>query len=257
MEYILPVIVALLASLLTFFSGFGLGTLLLPAFAVFFPTEVAITLTAIVHFLNNIFKTGLIGRQANLRVLLLFGLPAGLAAWFGAKALGMLADAPPLLHYKLLGEQASITAVNLTIAVLMIIFAITELGSVAKKVQLSPKLLPLGGLLSGFFGGLSGHQGALRSMFLIKAGLSKEAFIATGIVISLVIDVTRIGTYLSSGADWYESRYLGILIPTVLAAFAGAVLGRRLLARMTLENIQRMVASLIFLMALLIGSGLI
>ena len=56
MEYILIPIVALLASALTFFSGFGLGTLLLPAFALFFPVDVAIALTAIVHFLNNTFK---------------------------------------------------------------------------------------------------------------------------------------------------------------------------------------------------------
>ena len=33
---------------------------------------------------------------------------------------------------------------------------------------------------SGFFGGLSGMQGALRSAFLARAGLSKEAFVASG-----------------------------------------------------------------------------
>ncbi|MEO8167675.1 MAG: sulfite exporter TauE/SafE family protein, partial [bacterium] len=56
MEYAVVSIVALLASGLTLFSGFGLGTLLLPAFLLFFPTELAIAMTAIVHFLNNIFK---------------------------------------------------------------------------------------------------------------------------------------------------------------------------------------------------------
>ena len=45
--------VALLASGLTFFSGFGLGTLLLPAFALFVPVDRAIAVTAIVHFLNG------------------------------------------------------------------------------------------------------------------------------------------------------------------------------------------------------------
>ena len=57
--------------------------------------------------------------------------------------------------------------------------------------------LPLGGILSGFFGGLSGHQGALRSAFLIKAGLSKESFIVTGIVVSMFIDFTRLSVYAS------------------------------------------------------------
>jgi hypothetical protein len=36
--------VALLPSLLTLFSGFGLGNILLPAFAIFFPVSVTITL---------------------------------------------------------------------------------------------------------------------------------------------------------------------------------------------------------------------
>jgi uncharacterized membrane protein YfcA len=40
MSYLVVCAVALLASALTFFSGFGLGTLLLPAFALFFPIEI-------------------------------------------------------------------------------------------------------------------------------------------------------------------------------------------------------------------------
>ena len=44
-DLIIPV-VALVASLLTLISGFGLGTLLLPVFALFFPLELAVALTA-------------------------------------------------------------------------------------------------------------------------------------------------------------------------------------------------------------------
>lgn len=63
MAFVVIPIVALLASLLTFFSGFGLGTILLPAFAIFFPVNIAVALTAIVHLLNTIFKFGLVGRN--------------------------------------------------------------------------------------------------------------------------------------------------------------------------------------------------
>jgi len=49
-EYVIICLAAFLASALTFFSGFGLGTILMPVFALFFPVEVAIGLTAIVHF---------------------------------------------------------------------------------------------------------------------------------------------------------------------------------------------------------------
>ena len=56
MEIILICLAAFLASLLTFFSGFGLGTILMPVFALFFPLEMAIALTGVVHLLNNLFK---------------------------------------------------------------------------------------------------------------------------------------------------------------------------------------------------------
>lgn len=56
MSYLIICSVAFVASGLTFFSGFGLGTLLLPAFALFFTVEKAIALTAVVHFLNGLFK---------------------------------------------------------------------------------------------------------------------------------------------------------------------------------------------------------
>lgn len=257
MEIIIPVIVALLASLLTFFSGFGLGTLLLPAFALFFPAEVAIMLTAIVHFLNNLFKTGLIGRRAHWQTLLWFGIPAGIAAFFGAWTLDLVATGEVLFRYSLSGNEFTVLPVNLIIALLMLVFALIELSPRADHIRFSSKYLPLGGLLSGYFGGLSGHQGALRSMFLLKAGLSKEAFIATGIVISLIIDITRISKYLSTDQSWLQEALWPMLPATVLAAFAGAILGRQLLKKITITTIQRLVAVLIIILALLMGAGIL
>ena len=43
---------ALFAAGLTLYSGFGLGTLLLPVFALFYPVEVAVAATAMVHGAN-------------------------------------------------------------------------------------------------------------------------------------------------------------------------------------------------------------
>ena len=92
LEIPLVIAVAFGASMLTFFSGFGLGTMLLPVFLLFFPIDLAIAMTAVVHFLNNIFKTGLIGGQAVRDVVLKFGIPALVFAFFGAKVLAYLAS---------------------------------------------------------------------------------------------------------------------------------------------------------------------
>ena len=71
-------------SLLTLFSGFGLGTLLTPIFALFFPLEVAVGATAVVHLANNLFKLVLLGRFAAWPAVWRFGLPAIPAALLGA-----------------------------------------------------------------------------------------------------------------------------------------------------------------------------
>ncbi|MGL4422959.1 MAG: TSUP family transporter, partial [Gemmataceae bacterium] len=173
-------IVALLASGLTFFSGFGLGTLLLPAFALFVPPEQAVAMTAIVHFLNGLFKLALVGRHIDRATLLRFGLPAVLASLVGAGVLVLLANIPPLWTYSLGGRSFNISIIKLVVGLLLIAFAAIELIPRYRDRTFGPEYMPIGGLLSGFFGGLSGMQGALRSAFLARAGLSKEAFVATG-----------------------------------------------------------------------------
>ena len=74
-DYALIMFTALVVSGVTLFSGFGLGTVLMPTFAVFFPVTTAIAATAVVHLANNLFKLGLVGKQANWRVVAIFSLP--------------------------------------------------------------------------------------------------------------------------------------------------------------------------------------
>src|SRR3972149_5866427 len=100
MEFIIIPLVGFLVSGLTFFSGFGLGTLLLPAFVAFFPVEVAVGLTAVVHALNNLFKFSLVHRDIDRAVVVRFGVPALFAAYFGARLLGFLADAQEAVRYE-------------------------------------------------------------------------------------------------------------------------------------------------------------
>jgi hypothetical protein len=61
-------VTAFVASGLTLFSGFGLGTVLLPVFSLFLPVPLAVAATAVVHFANNLFKLGLVGTAADWRV---------------------------------------------------------------------------------------------------------------------------------------------------------------------------------------------
>lgn len=258
MDFVIIAAAALGSSLLTFFSGFGLGTLLTPVFMLFFPIEIAIAMTGVVHLLNNLFKFSLIGAHVNWKIVLRFGAPAILGAVGGAWLLIRLSSFhEPVFSYDLLGRSFNITPVKLTIAALMCIFGLVELLPALKKFQFSKKWLIPGGILSGFFGGLSGHQGALRTAFLVRLGLSKEVFIATGIAVSLMIDLTRIPMYYKEILRQVSHQNILYMVIATVAAFAGAVAGKTLLKKVTLEFVHIVVGITIILLSLGLGSGLI
>lgn len=255
MSYVVICTVALLASALTFFSGFGLGTLLLPAFALFFPIEQAVALTAIVHFLNSLFKLALTGRHADRHVVVRFGLPAIIMSFLGAWVLVRIADIAAVFTYSAFGRLVSVTPVKLIVGVLLLVFVSLEFLPRFRRLSYGSQYMPLGGLLSGFFGGLSGMQGALRSAFLSRAGLTKEAFVATGVVTACLIDFSRLAIYSTSLARESAHFNYGLLTAALLAAFAGAALGNNYLKKITMPGIQRLVAVMLFAVALGLISG--
>lgn len=257
MDYFIICLAALIGSALTLFSGFGLGTILVPVFALFFPIEIAIALTAIVHFLNNLFKIFLLGRHADWGVILRFGVPALIAAYLGARVLLLFSGMEPVYEYTLSGKALQVMPVKLVIAVLMILFAITDMIPRFAKISFDRKYLAFGGLLSGFFGGLSGHQGALRSMFLLKAGLSKEAYIATGVYIAVLIDISRITVYSAIFKSMGSDLNYTLLISASLCAFAGAYIGNKLVKKITIATLHIIVAVMLLVIAVLLGMGVI
>lgn len=257
MEIIIIAIVAAIASLLTFFSGFGLGTILTPFFVIFFPVEIAIALTGIVHFLNNIFKGVLTFKNINWRIGLKFGIPAIIGAFIGAQVLLYMVKVPVLYSYIINERIFEITPVKLVIAVLMIFFALFEIIPFLKALQFKENKLYIGGLISGFFGGVSGNQGALRSAFLLRTGLTKEAFIATGIFIACLVDITRLPIYLGRMAKTNIQDNILLLVVAVLAAFTGAFIGSKLLKKIKLAFIQWTVSLMIFILAIALAAGLL
>ena len=256
-ELIVLCVSAFLTSLLTFFSGFGLGTILLPVFAIFFPVEVAIALTGVVHFLNNLFKLSLLGLKADREVVLRFGIPAFIAAFAGAWLLLQMTDMKPVYEYSLGERNYAITPLKLIISALLMLFTFMEVVPFLKNAQLGKDKLIIGGILSGFFGGLSGHQGALRSAFLIKYGLSKEAFIGTGIVIACLVDLSRLGVYIKGFSESQLGKNMVLVIGATVSAFVGAYVGNRFIKSVTLNTVQIVVSVMIFILAIALGLGIV
>lgn len=255
MEILIFCLAAFGASLLTFFSGFGLGTLLTPVFIFSFPVPVAITLTAMVHLANNVFKLILVGRKASIQVLINFGIPAIFMAFAGSMLLMNLPDDHYAYTYSIGETLYGATTTAIIMASILILLVVLEYIPKFKKLAFHKNKIALGGALSGFFGGLTGNQGALRTAFLIHAGLTKETFIGTTVVISTFIDVTRLGVY-SGSIEWHElSTHKTIVFASIISAMAGSFIGNKLLKKITIQFLHHTIAVFIgaFAIALLLG----
>jgi uncharacterized protein len=137
----------------------------------------------------------------------------------------------------------------MVMGLLIVLFAVLEIVLQLQRVSVDRKYLPLGGVLSGFFGGLSGHQGVFRSVFLLRSGLSKDAFIASGIAIALLVDAVRLSVYGTSLSHEVVATNLLLLLVVIAAAFLGALVGSRLAKRTTLRSVQLIVSILLFVVA--------
>jgi len=130
-----------------------------------------------------------------------------------------------------------------------------------RSLQFERRYLPVGGVLSGFFGGLSGHQGALRSAFLAKTGLTTESFVGSNAVIGFLVDLTRISVYVAlfTAAGGHVSEFNGwsLVITGALSAFCGVLLGKRYLHKVTMTSVQTLVGLLLFGVGLALVFGLI
>ena len=182
-------------------------------------------------------------------------MTASIAAMAGAGLLNLFDQMPVVTSYTLGGSTFEITIIKAVIGTLVMVFALLELWPRFQELAFPPHWLPLGGALSGFFGGLSGNQGALRSAFLLKIGLSKEAFVATGVVSAVIVDAARLVIYGTGFMADHLAQSQEILAPVVVGtvcAFIGSFVGKRVLQKVTMRILQIVVA----MAMLLIGAGL-
>ncbi|MEE4245419.1 MAG: sulfite exporter TauE/SafE family protein [Kangiellaceae bacterium] len=258
---------SLAIAFLTMFSGFGLGSLLMPVFAMFFPITIAVASTAVVHALNNLFKIILLFSHIDSRVIVRFGVPAIIASLVGASLLLMLAQVNAEIVWSMLGEEFSTSLIKLVLGLLILSFAIFDLLNIKNTINFRDRWLPIGGILSGFFGGLSGHQGAFRSMFLIHVDLSPKQYIATQSGIALLVDISRIAIYFygywlaentreqqledAFAIDWQLISF------ATLFAFVGTFVAKRMLEKTKIKTVQWVAGIFLIFIGCNLISGLI
>lgn len=225
---------ALLVAVLVVASGFGLGTALTPLFLLVYDIKTAVFLTAIVHFANTFFRLALFRKHIDWGLLRRFGLLSAAGAIAGS----------------LLQTRIGSPKLEVFLGVLLVVLGGLEFLPRRQAGWKLPRWLDLaGGFASGLLGGLIGNQGALRSGYLLNYGLSKEGFIATGTAIAVLIDLSRLPVYAASYGGELAPLwpYLGAL---VAAAFAGTLLGKRLIERLPQAKFRPLVAGIVLVTGL-------
>jgi hypothetical protein len=168
----------------------------------------------------------------------------------------------PIATYQIGPREAEVTTVKIVIGVLILAFTAIEAAPAFKRMSIPLKWMPLGGAVSGFFGGVSGHQGALRTAFLVRANLDKKQLVGTMAVCSLAVDLVRTGVYGATFVrqDWSAFRNSGavwLILIAMFAAFAGSVLGAMLVTKITIDSLQRFIAVMLALIGVAMMTGVV
>ena len=252
---ILTGVFSALASAFTFLTGFGLGTILLPVFLVTMGPALAVAAVAPVHFFHNAGKLLLLRDHVDRNVLLGFGVPALAAAAIGAWGLAALGNLPGLGSWSLWGQTFAVCPLKLVVGLSLAVFSLWELRGEGGGIRNVP--LWVGGLASGLFGGLTGHQGAIRSAFFLGKKLPKETFIATGAAVACLVDFTRLAIYAQTFSILGEVMPWPVIVAGIVGAAAGLVLGYLGLRRISAVSFRKLVGAVLFGFGILFALGMV
>tara|TARA_B110000881_G_scaffold184707_1_gene172575 strand:- start:1347 stop:2096 length:750 start_codon:yes stop_codon:yes gene_type:complete len=217
----LSLIATFIAAALTVPAGFGLATMITPVVFLWLEPHEAVAVVAIVHGSHNAWKLKVLKESVDYSAVRRFGWAMVVGALIGA-SLNTVVDAAPLL---------------LLVGIALIVLPLLSVTERWTNFRLPETEDRIGGFGSGFFGGLTGHQGALRAMFLQKRLPDNTEYAATAALLALVVDLTRIPVYIGLGG-WQIVDSGLLIIGLVFAAILGVQLGKRWLKKWKSERIR-------------------
>lgn len=221
-------------------AGFGIGSLLTPAIAATTGTKVAVAAVSIPHAIGTSLRLWRFRREVDWRIVRSFGITSAAGGLTGA----------------VLNTWAASRALELVFGLLLVLGGASQVTGYAKRWQLRGAFAWFGGALSGFFGGLVGNQGGIRTAAMLGFEVDKRRFVATTTAVALLIDLARVPVYLA-----VETAQLARLGPAIAVAaigvVAGTLFGEQLLVRVPEQRFRQVVGVLLLLLGVsfLIGIG--
>ena len=212
----------ILVAALTVPAGFGLSTMLTPLVLLLMGPHEAVAVIAVVHGAHNAGKFAALKENVDFSAFKRYGIWLVIGSILGAFLQNQFPQEPLLA----------------IIGVFLVILPLLTLSESWTGYRIPEVNDRFGGFGSGFMGGLSGHQGALRAMFLMRRLPDKMAYAATASVLALCVDISRIPVYLIFRyEDIIQHSVLTLVL--VISALLGVKLGKKWLVSIKSEWVQK------------------
>jgi uncharacterized membrane protein YfcA len=174
--------------------------------------------------------------------------------WTLVKSFGLTSAAGGLTG-ALLNTWASNRALEIVFGALLVLAGTSQVTGFTQRWRLRGALAWLGGALSGFFGGLVGNQGGIRTAAMLGFDVDKRQFVATTTAVALVVDAARVPVFVA-----FQGRELAGLFPIIALATVGVIVGtlfgETLLARVPDRRFRIIVGALLLALGASFLSGL-
>jgi uncharacterized membrane protein YfcA len=229
-------LVALFAGAVASVSGFGIGSLLTPTLALHVNAKAAVAAVSVPHLVGTAIRFWGLRAHLDRRVLWRFGLTSAAGGLLGA-----------LLH-----AGAPSPDLAIVLGALLVFAGGSQLVERTQRWRFHGIATWVAGAVSGFFGGLVGNQGGIRSAAMLGFDLSREEFVATATAIALCVDGARMPVYLVA-----ERGEVAAIWPLVAIATAGVVVGTLAGERVLTRVPQRRFRQVLGVLILLLGVGLL
>lgn len=233
MEIVFITALTFVASIIGTIAGFGTSTIMMPLVLIFFPLKTTLLLVGIIHFFTGLWRVIIFKKASDLKLVLAFGIPAVIASIIGA-------------YYAFVFPEKILTKI---LAYTLIAYSIFIIIKPAFKINFNKRSSIGGGLVSGFMSGIFGVGGPVRGAVLSAYNLPKEVYISTSGMILIMVDLVRLISYTSSGAN-LEITYWYFLVVFLAASLAGAKIAKKIVAKIPQDKFRLFIASFLLLASL-------
>jgi len=233
MEIVYIALLTILASGIGTITGFGTSTILIPILLFYLPLPETLLVVGVIHFSGDIWKMILFRKGFDWKLILSFGITGIIASYLGAQIV-FSTSAESLLR---------------VLGAFMLAYVIFLVFKPDFKIPKKNTTAITGGGLSGFFAGIFGVGGAIRTLFLSAFDLPKAIFVATTGAIAFLIDFTRITTYLINGVR-LDDLFLWGFLAFIPASFLGTALAKQVVDKIPQRWFRLVVAVFLFAMGI-------